>query len=99
MSLQSALCAASSVRAQTLEREVPSSADRHTSADKAIVHSTSDPIMTARGMRPLESRLPKPASSGKMPMTFQIRLFPHQNNALKKWKTGRRKGFHQEFSQ
>ncbi|XP_039085857.1 nck-associated protein 5 [Hyaena hyaena] len=66
LSLQPALCAASSVRAQTLEREVPSSADRRASADNAIVHSTSDPIMTARGMRPLESRLPKPASSGKI---------------------------------
>uniref|UniRef100_A0A8C9KQF6 NCK associated protein 5 n=1 Tax=Panthera tigris altaica TaxID=74533 RepID=A0A8C9KQF6_PANTA len=64
--LQPALCAASSIRAQTLEREVPSSADSHVSADNAIVHSTSDPIMTTRGMRPLESRLPKPASSGKI---------------------------------
>ncbi|XP_045639162.1 nck-associated protein 5 isoform X1 [Ursus americanus] len=66
LSLQPALCAASSIRAQTLEREVPSSADSQASADNAIVHSTSDPIMTARGMRPLESRLPKPASSGKI---------------------------------
>ncbi|XP_038420954.1 nck-associated protein 5 isoform X2 [Canis lupus familiaris] len=66
LSLQPALCAASSIRAQTLEREVPSSADSHASADNTIVHSTSDPIMTARGMRPLESRLPKPASSGKI---------------------------------
>uniref|UniRef100_A0A673TEI9 NCK associated protein 5 n=1 Tax=Suricata suricatta TaxID=37032 RepID=A0A673TEI9_SURSU len=66
MSLQPALCAASSIRAQTLEREVPSSADRHASADTTMVHSTSDPIMSARGMRPLESRLPKPASSGKI---------------------------------
>ncbi|XP_030874699.1 nck-associated protein 5-like isoform X1 [Leptonychotes weddellii] len=66
LSLQPALCAASSIRAQTLEREVPSSADSHASADNTIVHSTSDPIMTARGMRPLESHLPKPASSGKI---------------------------------
>ncbi|XP_004403620.1 PREDICTED: nck-associated protein 5 [Odobenus rosmarus divergens] len=66
LSLQPALCAASSIRAQTLEREVPSSADSHASADNTIVHSTSDPIMTARGMRPLETRLPKPASSGKI---------------------------------
>uniref|UniRef100_A0ABI7Z3P1 Nck-associated protein 5 C-terminal domain-containing protein n=1 Tax=Felis catus TaxID=9685 RepID=A0ABI7Z3P1_FELCA len=64
--LQPTLCASSSIRAQTLEREVPSSADSHVSADNAIVHSTSDPIMTTRGMRPLESRLPKPASSGKI---------------------------------
>ncbi|XP_032712077.1 nck-associated protein 5 isoform X3 [Lontra canadensis] len=66
LSLQPALCAASSIRAQTLEREVPSSADSQASADNAIVHSTSDPIMTARAIRPLESRLPKPASSGKI---------------------------------
>lgn len=101
LSLQPALCAASSIRAQTLEREVPSSADSQASADNAIVHSTSDPIMTARAIRPLESHLPKPASSGKPPSTFQIRLFPHRNNALadKKWKTGSRKVFHQEVSQ
>ncbi|KAI4588467.1 hypothetical protein MJG53_002875, partial [Ovis ammon polii x Ovis aries] len=55
----------SSMRAQTLEREVPSSADSQGSADNAIVHSTSDPIMTARGMRPLQNLLPKPASSVK----------------------------------
>uniref|UniRef100_A0A7N5J8G3 NCK associated protein 5 n=1 Tax=Ailuropoda melanoleuca TaxID=9646 RepID=A0A7N5J8G3_AILME len=66
LSLQPALCSASSIRAQTLEREVPSSEDSQASADNAIAHSTSDPIMTARGMRPLESRLPKPASSGKI---------------------------------
>ncbi|XP_019523089.1 PREDICTED: nck-associated protein 5 [Hipposideros armiger] len=65
LSLQPAICAAPSTRAQTLEREVPSSADSQGSAD-AIVHSTSDPIMTARGVRPLQSRLPKPASSGKI---------------------------------
>ncbi|XP_064238896.1 nck-associated protein 5 isoform X2 [Aotus nancymaae] len=63
--LQSAFSAASSMRAQTLEREVPSSTDGQRPADSAIVHSASDPIMTARGMRPLQSRLPKPASSGK----------------------------------
>ncbi|KAF6361870.1 NCK associated protein 5 [Rhinolophus ferrumequinum] len=63
LSLQPALCTAPSMKAQTLEREVPSSADSQGSADNAIVHSMSDPIMTARGMRPLQSRLPKPASS------------------------------------
>ncbi|XP_057407404.1 nck-associated protein 5 isoform X5 [Balaenoptera acutorostrata] len=71
LSLQPALCAASSIRAQTLEREVPSSADSRGSADNAIVHSTSDPIMTARGLRPLQSRLPKPASSGKINSQMQ----------------------------
>ncbi|XP_036276812.1 nck-associated protein 5 isoform X2 [Pipistrellus kuhlii] len=64
--LQPVLCAAPSTRAQTLEREVPSSADSQDFADNAIVHSTSDPTMTARGTRPLQSRLPKPASSGKI---------------------------------
>ncbi|XP_054578788.1 nck-associated protein 5 [Eptesicus fuscus] len=64
--LQPVLCAAPSTRAQTLEREVPSSADSQDFADSAIAHSTSDPTMTARGARPLQSRLPKPASSGKI---------------------------------
>lgn len=82
LSLQPALCAAPSIRAQTLEREVPSSADSQGSAHTTIVHSTSDPIMVARGMQPLQSHLPRPASSGKMPVTFQIRLFSHPNNAL-----------------
>ncbi|XP_076966436.1 nck-associated protein 5 [Callospermophilus lateralis] len=64
LSLQPAPSTASSIRAQTLEREVPSSADSQCSTKTAIVHSISDPIMTARGMRP-QSRLPKPASSGR----------------------------------
>ncbi|KAM9084719.1 nck-associated protein 5 isoform 10-T13 [Megaptera novaeangliae] len=76
LSLQPALCAASSIRAQTLEREVPSSADSRGSADNAIVHSTSDPIMTARGLRPLQSRLPKPASSGKTNSQMQSEAKP-----------------------
>ncbi|KAI5933680.1 Nck-associated protein 5 [Manis javanica] len=66
LSLQPALCAASSIGAQTLEREVPSSADCQGTADDATVHPTSDPIVMARGTRPLQSRLPKPASSGKI---------------------------------
>ncbi|XP_008592877.1 PREDICTED: nck-associated protein 5-like, partial [Galeopterus variegatus] len=64
LSLQPALSMAASIRAQTLEQEVPSSTDSQRSADSTIVHSVSDPLMTARGMRPLQSRLPKPASSG-----------------------------------
>ncbi|XP_012505967.1 PREDICTED: nck-associated protein 5 [Propithecus coquereli] len=64
--LQPAPSAAASIRAQTLEREVPSSADSQRPADSTIVHSASDPVMTARGMQPLQSRLPKPASSGKI---------------------------------
>uniref|UniRef100_A0A452G5U5 NCK associated protein 5 n=2 Tax=Capra hircus TaxID=9925 RepID=A0A452G5U5_CAPHI len=80
LSLQLALCAASSMRAQTLEREVPSSADSQGSADNAIVHSTSDPIMTARGMRPLQNLLPKPASSGKIGSQMQNEAEPRSQN-------------------
>ncbi|XP_055254833.1 nck-associated protein 5 isoform X2 [Moschus berezovskii] len=80
LSLQPALCAASSMRAQTLEREVPSSADSQGSADNTIVHSTSDPIMTARGMRPLQSLLPKPASSGKINSQMQSEAEPRSQN-------------------
>lgn len=74
LSLQPAPSAASSIRAQTLEREVPSSAESQCSTKTAIVHSVSDPVMMTRGMRP-QSRLPKPASSGIMPITFQVRRF------------------------
>nr|XP_042100872.1 nck-associated protein 5 isoform X4 [Ovis aries] len=80
LSLQPALCAASSMRAQTLEREVPSSADSQGSADNAIVHSTSDPIMTARGMRPLQNLLPKSASSGKIGSQMQSEAEPRSQN-------------------
>uniref|UniRef100_A0A8C8TD27 NCK-associated protein 5 n=1 Tax=Peromyscus maniculatus bairdii TaxID=230844 RepID=A0A8C8TD27_PERMB len=61
--LQPAPCLASSARAQTLEREVPSSTDSQNSSESTIIHSISDPSMTARGMRP-QSHLPKPTSSG-----------------------------------
>ncbi|KAG8515606.1 Nck-associated protein 5 [Galemys pyrenaicus] len=74
LSLQPTPCTASSIRTQTLQREVPSSADSPGAADNTIVHSTSDPVMMARGMRPLQSRLPKPASSGKI-------TSPKQNGA------------------
>ncbi|KAM5280410.1 LOW QUALITY PROTEIN: nck-associated protein 5 [Ctenodactylus gundi] len=69
LSLQPAAAAASSVRAQTLEREVPSLTASQHSTEMATVHSTSDPTVTARGARPPQSRLPKLASSGKA--TFQ----------------------------
>ncbi|XP_014105139.1 PREDICTED: nck-associated protein 5 [Pseudopodoces humilis] len=55
---------APSVKAKTLEREVPSTAKSQESAESVISHSTSDPAMTAKGIRPFQSRLPKPASSG-----------------------------------
>ncbi|NXC84930.1 NCKP5 protein, partial [Cercotrichas coryphoeus] len=57
---------APSVKAKTLEREVPSAAESQESVESVISHSTSDPAMTAKGIRPFQSRLPKPASSGKM---------------------------------
>ncbi|NXF29518.1 NCKP5 protein, partial [Nyctibius bracteatus] len=57
---------APSVKAKTLEREVPSTAKSQESVESTISHSTSDPAMTAKGIRPFQSRLPKPASSGKM---------------------------------
>ncbi|KAM7049596.1 nck-associated protein 5 isoform 3-T7 [Acridotheres tristis] len=56
--------AAPSVKAKTLEREVPSTAKSQESVESVISHSTSDPAMTAKGIRPFQSRLPKPASSG-----------------------------------
>ncbi|NWH55291.1 NCKP5 protein, partial [Fregata magnificens] len=60
------LLSAPSVKAKTLEREVPSTAESRESVESIISHSTSDPAMTAKGIRPFQSRLPKPASSGKM---------------------------------
>uniref|UniRef100_A0A8C5KS39 NCK-associated protein 5 n=1 Tax=Jaculus jaculus TaxID=51337 RepID=A0A8C5KS39_JACJA len=65
LSLQPAPSTASPARAQTLEREVPSSTDSQLSSDSTIVHSISDPIMTARVKRVPQSHLPKPTSSGK----------------------------------
>ncbi|NXF81776.1 NCKP5 protein, partial [Sclerurus mexicanus] len=57
---------APSVKARTLEREVPSTAKSQESVESVISHSTSDPAVTAKGIRPFQSRLPKPAPSGKM---------------------------------
>lgn len=66
---------APSVKSKTLEREVPSTAKSQESVESLISHSTSDPAMTAKGIRPFQSRLPKPASSGKMSITLKITLF------------------------
>ncbi|XP_047400807.1 nck-associated protein 5 isoform X3 [Sciurus carolinensis] len=78
LSLQPAPSAASSIRAQTLEREVPSSAESQCSTKTAIVHSVSDPVMMTRGVRP-QSRLPKPASSGRSSFQKQNEAEPtHQ---------------------
>uniref|UniRef100_A0A8C6QH53 Nck-associated protein 5 C-terminal domain-containing protein n=1 Tax=Nannospalax galili TaxID=1026970 RepID=A0A8C6QH53_NANGA len=62
--LQPAPSTASSARAQTLEREVPSSADNQCSSESSIIHSISDPGMMTRGMQAPQSLLPKPTSSG-----------------------------------
>ncbi|XP_072469380.1 nck-associated protein 5 isoform X3 [Notamacropus eugenii] len=64
LSLQETLPSAPPIKAKTLEREVPSEANSQGSLESIIVHSTSDPVMTAKGIRPFQSRLPKPASSG-----------------------------------
>ncbi|XP_068923894.1 nck-associated protein 5 isoform X2 [Petaurus breviceps papuanus] len=64
LSLQETLPSAPPIKAKTLEREVPSAANSQGSLESIIVHSTSDPVMTAKGIRPFQSRLPKPASSG-----------------------------------
>ncbi|KAM4777171.1 nck-associated protein 5 isoform 5-T10 [Cyanocitta cristata] len=58
------LLSAPSVKAKTLEREVPSTAKSQEAVENIISHSTSDPAMTAKGIRPFQSHLPKPASSG-----------------------------------
>ncbi|NWR48180.1 NCKP5 protein, partial [Regulus satrapa] len=57
---------APSVKAKTLEREVPSAAESQESVESVISHSTSDPAVAAKGIRPFQSHLPKSASSGKM---------------------------------
>uniref|UniRef100_A0A8D0G9P6 Nck-associated protein 5 C-terminal domain-containing protein n=1 Tax=Sphenodon punctatus TaxID=8508 RepID=A0A8D0G9P6_SPHPU len=63
---EQALPQAPSIKAKTLEREVPSPCKSQDSVESIISHSTSDPTMTAKGERPFQSRLPKPSSSGIM---------------------------------
>ncbi|XP_039184164.1 nck-associated protein 5 isoform X4 [Crotalus tigris] len=54
-----------SEKAQTLEREVPSTTNKSPgSVESVISHSASDPTMADRGVRALQSHLPKAASSG-----------------------------------
>ncbi|NXN19042.1 NCKP5 protein, partial [Indicator maculatus] len=65
-----------SVKAKTLEREVPSTAKSQESVGSIISHSTSDPAMTAKGIRPFQSRLPKPASSGILNLAKQREQVP-----------------------
>ncbi|XP_043360962.1 nck-associated protein 5 isoform X3 [Dermochelys coriacea] len=64
MSPEQALPSAPSIKAKTLEREVPSTAKSPESVESMISHSTSDPTMTAKVVRHFQSRLPKPVSSG-----------------------------------
>ncbi|KFQ44787.1 Nck-associated protein 5, partial [Nestor notabilis] len=68
---------APSVKAKTLEREVPSTAKSQESVESIISHSTSDPAMTAKGIRPFQSRLPKPASSGIINLAKQSEQEPN----------------------
>ncbi|KFP18000.1 Nck-associated protein 5, partial [Egretta garzetta] len=70
------LLSAPSVKAKTLEREVPSTAKSQESVESIISHSTSDPAMTAKGIRPFQSRLPKPASSGIINLAKQSEQEP-----------------------
>ncbi|XP_073161380.1 nck-associated protein 5 isoform X3 [Lepidochelys kempii] len=64
MSPEQALPSPPSIKAKTLEREVPSTAKSPESVESMISHSTSDPAMTAKVVQPFQSRLPKPVSSG-----------------------------------
>ncbi|XP_067405645.1 nck-associated protein 5 isoform X1 [Emydura macquarii macquarii] len=64
LSPKQALPSAPSVKAKTLEREVPSTVKSQESVESIISHSTSDPTMTAKVVRPFQSRLPKPVSTG-----------------------------------
>ncbi|XP_074973873.1 nck-associated protein 5 isoform X5 [Caretta caretta] len=64
MSPEQALPSPPSIKAKTLEREVPSTAKSPESVESMISHSTSDPAMTAKVVQPSQSRLPKPVSSG-----------------------------------
>ncbi|KFV12685.1 Nck-associated protein 5, partial [Pterocles gutturalis] len=70
------LLSAPSVKAKTLEREVPSTAKSQESVESVISHSTSDPAMIAKGIRPFQSRLPKPASSGIINLAKQSEQEP-----------------------
>ncbi|KAM9380670.1 nck-associated protein 5 [Phaethornis superciliosus] len=67
---------APSIKAKTLEREVPSTAKSQETVESIISHSTSDPAMTAKGIRPFQSRLPKPASSGIINLAKQSEQVP-----------------------
>ncbi|XP_069717630.1 nck-associated protein 5 isoform X3 [Phaenicophaeus curvirostris] len=70
------LLSAPSVKAKTLEREVPLTAKSQEPVESIISHSTSDPAMTAKGIRPFQSRLPKPASSGIINLAKQSEQVP-----------------------
>ncbi|XP_042318907.1 nck-associated protein 5 isoform X2 [Sceloporus undulatus] len=68
-----------SEKAKTLEREVPSTANKNQGSLESIIsHSASDPTMTAKGLRPVLSRLPKPAFAGIMSPVKKSR--PEENS-------------------
>ncbi|XP_032301804.1 nck-associated protein 5 isoform X4 [Coturnix japonica] len=70
------LLSAPSVKAKTLEREVPSTSMSQESVESIISHSTSDPAMTTKGIRPFQSRLPEPDSSGIINLAKQSEQEP-----------------------
>uniref|UniRef100_A0A8C4S8C5 Nck-associated protein 5 C-terminal domain-containing protein n=1 Tax=Erpetoichthys calabaricus TaxID=27687 RepID=A0A8C4S8C5_ERPCA len=54
------------VKANTLEREVPSTSEAIQEEKTVICHSLSDSVMAAKTQRAFRSQLPLPASSGKL---------------------------------
>ncbi|XP_062435070.1 nck-associated protein 5 [Rhea pennata] len=75
------LLPAPSVKAKTLEREVPASAKSQEAAESVISHSTSDPAMTAKGVRPFQRHLRAPASAGIAGLGRQNRQEPSPESA------------------
>ncbi|XP_054826077.1 nck-associated protein 5 [Eublepharis macularius] len=71
---------APSEKAKTLEREVPSTANKNQGSTESIIsHSTSDPTMTAKSVRSFQSRLPKPSSAGLM---TSMKISRQEDNSL-----------------
>lgn len=89
-------CAASSMRAQTLEREVPSSADSQGSADNAIVHSTSEsPSWLPEGCDLFRISSPNQPPQVQCPYLSDEIVFSSKScTCWQKWKTGSRKDSH-----
>uniref|UniRef100_A0ABM5F4N1 Nck-associated protein 5 isoform X4 n=1 Tax=Pogona vitticeps TaxID=103695 RepID=A0ABM5F4N1_9SAUR len=71
---------APSEKAKTLEREVPSTANKNReSVENIISHSASDPTMTAKGLLTFQSRLPKPVSAG---VTSPVKKCRQEQNSV-----------------